>query len=207
MAAVQQEFSKYFDVLRQPARTLVGKEVPSLSGDGSMERLRDSADAKDWQESVKGILADMIQERVTARQEQLAPVFTTVHESIQLFQNNPDLIPRTAGFNRELADSFASAVSAYEVRQNGKLIGYTVPVQPIINALRQQIVARQQTAPAAPAAPSPQQQRAAEQPRTPTGQWDGPQAGLQSKAGSAGAGTDEGAGVLQAFLRQNGIPV
>lgn len=211
LATVQQEYPKYFEALRKHPRTLVGQEVPSLKGDGSMERLRDSADAADWQEGVKQQLVAAIDEKVTQQLESLAPALTAVHESIQLFQNNPDLIPRATGFDKELADAFASAAKAYEVRQDGKLIGYSVPVQPVINALRTQLQATRAakaTPPAAPATPTPQQQRAAEQPRTPTGQWDGPQAGLTSKAGTSGTGADDLAGgVLNAFLRQNGVTI
>jgi hypothetical protein len=64
-------------------------------------------------------------------------------------------------------------------------------------------------APAAPAAtstPTAQQQRAAEQPRTTLGTFAGPQAGIHSQAGQSATGEDDvAAGVLGAFLRQNGV--
>ena len=45
LAEVREEHSKYFDALRLHPRELVGQEVPSPKGDGSMELLRDGTDA------------------------------------------------------------------------------------------------------------------------------------------------------------------
>lgn len=204
---MKEEYSNYFDALNKHPRQLVGQEVPSLTGPGK-ERLRDSDDAKDWQDAVKTLLANEAASRVETQRTEMSEVFTTVHSSIEMFTKNPDLIPGTKGFNKELADAFASAVGDYQLKSGGKLIGYSVPVQPIINALRS---AQAKAAPAAPA-PAPQataqQLRAQEQARTPTGQWDGPQAGIRSSAGtSAGAENDDAAGLLSAFARQNGFKI
>lgn len=210
LAAVQQEYSKYFDALRQHPRMLVGTEVPSLTGPGT-EKLRDSADAKEWQDAVKQILVSEAASRVERQREELSTVYATVHSSIDMFRNNLDLIPGTKQFDKELADAFAKAASDYELRSDGKLVGYSVPVQPIINAIRSQLAASRggaaaTAAAAAAAQPSAAQQRAAEQPRTATGQFDGPQAGLSSKAGQSSAGEDDiAAGVLSSFFRQNGL--
>lgn len=208
--ALREEYGNYFDALSKHPRMLVGQEVPRIDGTQGTERLRDSKDAADWQEGVKTLLANEAASRVETQREEMREVFTTVHSSIELFQKNPDLIPGTKGFNRELADAFAEAVGDYQLKSNGKLIGYSVPVQPIIKALRSSLAkAKPAAAPAAAQAqPSPQQQRAAEQPRTPTGQWDGPQAGVRSQAGSTTGGEDDvAAGVLGAFFRQNGITI
>lgn len=207
--SLQTEYPKHFEALKKHPRLLIGQEVPSTTGPG-MERLKDSQDAADWQAAMKQILVDEVASRVEAEKDSMRDVFTTVHSSIELFQNNTDLIPGAKQFDRELADAFVAAVKDYELRTNGKLIGYSVPVQPIVNAIRAQLVARRAittAAPAAPAAqPTAQQQRAAEQARTPTGQFDGPQAGIRSQAGaSANAEEDVAAGVLGAFMRQNGI--
>lgn len=203
MGEVREEYKEYFDRLNMHPRMLVGQTVQSLSGAGK-EVLRDAADAKDWQDAVKHLLAQEIESRVTAKADELQDVFSTVHASIDLFRNNPDLIPGTKQFDPELAKQFAALAKAYELKSNDKLIGYSVPVQPMINQLRAQLSASR-SAPAAPAAaPSPQQQRVADQPRTETGQWTGPQAGITSKAGSTVEGDDEAAGLLATFARQNG---
>src|SRR5699024_8940204 len=104
----------------------------------------------------------------------------------------------------ELAKEFTELAKAYESRADGKLIGYTVPVQPIVNQLRSKLAAQRAAAPAAPAAPSAQQQRVAEQPRTEVGTW-APQAGIASRAGSSGNVDSSADGLLDAFARQNGF--
>lgn len=204
---MREEYKEYFERLNAHPRTLVGQEVQSLSGSGK-ERLRDAADAREWQEAVKHLLVAEVESRAGARAEEYREVFSTVHSSIDLFRNNVDLIPGTKQFNRELANEFAALAKDYELRSNDKLIGYSVPVQPMINQLRTQLASRKAAATApAPAAASPQQQRAAEQPRTPQGRWDGPQAGLSSKAGQSGQTDDVAAGLMDAFYRQNGITI
>ncbi len=102
----------------------------------------------------------------------------TVHASIDLFKNNKDLIPGTKNFDRQLADAFASMAQPYEVRVEGKLQGYSIPVQPIIDSLRKQIASQRQTA------ATPQTPPAAPAPPVEGRQVDPPQAGIQSKASS-----------------------
>lgn len=220
---VRTEHAKYFEAISAPPRALVGKEVPSLTGPG-MERLRDSADARDWQESAKQMLIAEVASRVEKRKEDARDVFATVHASIDLFRNNADLIPGTKTFDRDLANALATSLKDYELKANGKLIGYSVPVQPIINALRSQLVAQraaQATQAAAPpaaatgsaaaagaAAGTASAAAAGQQPRGADGRWEGPQAGLTSKAGqSASPDDDIAAGVLSAFMRQNGMRI
>lgn len=185
-------------------RTLVGEEVQSLSHDGK-ETLRDAADAAQWQEAAKHLLVQTIEDRVATKQQELQGSYATVHASIDLFRNNSDLVPGTKQFDKELADEFAAMVKDYEVRSDGKLIGYSVPVQPLINQLRNKRTAAR-TAAAAPPAPTPQQQRAAGQQRSQdTGRWEAPQTGITSKAGSSRESDDVAAGVMEAFFRQNGM--
>ena len=117
----------------------------------------------------------------------------TLTASVGLFQNNPDIIPGTRTFDKDLADRFVELAKPYEMRIDDKLVGYNVPVQPLLTQLRQQVMAARATAPQAAAQPTAQQQRAANQDRTPAGQFsqpDGPQAGIQSKAGSSDVGED-----------------
>ena len=150
--------------------------MPAIGKEG-METLRDSNDAKEWQEAVKALLVAEIREQATAKLEEASDFMQTVHASIDLFKNNPDLIPGTKGFNRPLADQFANMMEPYEVRVDGKLQGYSIPVQPIIEKLR----ANLKTA----AAPSPG--TAAATPAAapvPRPAPEPPQAGIQSQASS-----------------------
>lgn len=203
------EYPKYYEAIDKHPRLLVGQKVPRADGSDGEEVLHDSQDAKEWQEAVKQQLAAEVEARVDTRKEELSSVFDTVHSSIDLFRNNTDLVPGTKQFDRELADEFATFAKPYELRSDGKLMGYSVPVQPMINQIRTQIAGRRAAAPAAPAAPAgaPAPHHSAEQARTPQGQFDGPQAGLQSKAGQSGGGDDVGGQVLDAFLRQNGVSI
>jgi hypothetical protein len=154
----------------------VGTEVPAIGKEG-MERLKDTADAKEWQDAVKTLLVGDIRERATVKMEESADFLQTVHASIDLFKNNPDLIPGTKNFDRKLADQFAGMMEPYEVRVDGKLQGYSIPVQPIIEKLRAQL---KTAAPAPPAAVATPPAAA----RAPGAAPEPPQAGIPSKASS-----------------------
>lgn len=192
---MKDEHGPYFEALEKHPRLLVGTEVPAIGREG-METLRTTADAKEWQEAVKSVLVQDIQSRVGVHLDESATFLETVHQSIELFQSNRDLVPGVAGFNRPLADEFAKLAKPYEIRDDeGHLTGYSIPVQPLIDNLRTQLAARKPAAPAAPTAPAaPQSSPAAApagtrsappagQPPTPPG--SPPQAGLTSKSGSA----------------------
>jgi hypothetical protein len=167
---VREEYGKYFEALEKHPRLLVGQEVPAIGKEG-MERLKDSSDAKEWQEAIKGVLVQEIQARANEQMGHNRNILETLHSAVELFKSNTDLIPGTKGFDRELADKFASIAKPYEVRSNGKLSGYSIPVQPIIDGLRQELAANRTSRPAPAAAPPP--------PSEP------PQAGIPSKAGSS----------------------
>ena len=172
---MQGEYSSYFEALRKHPRLLVGVQVPSLTGeDGQMETLRDANDAREWQEAVKSLLTEEVQERAQASMQENSGIITTIHESIELFTKNPDLVPGTPGFNRTLADRFAAMAKPYELRVEGKLHGYTIPVQPLIAQLRDQLKAE------AKPAPPPETKETKPAPK----KVDPPQAGIKSKAGS-----------------------
>ena len=115
----------------------------------------------------------------------------TLHASVQMFQNNPDMIPGAKGFDRELVERFTELAKDYVLKVDDKIVGYTIPVQPLITAARAQLTAQRAAAaatPPAPAAPTAQQQRAAEQQRNDAGQFtnpDAPQAGIPSQAGNS----------------------
>ena len=200
---LQTEHTKYFDAIKLHPRMLVGQEVPSINGEG-METLRDSKDAQDWQEAVKQLLLNEVNDRAARRSEDDREMMTVLHGSIELFQRNSDLVPGTREFDKDLANEFARMAKPYEVRVDGKLSGYSVPVQGIVDSLRKQLVERRSAAatppavaPAAPAkrgAPAPQ--AAAGQPAAPAAGVasapvdDGPQAGIPSKAGASSESED-----------------
>lgn len=210
---MQTELPQHFAAINEHPRQMIGKQVQSATDLSKMETLRDEADVVSWQGAMKKLLAQEVASRVATRQEGMQEQFQTVHASIDLFRNNADLVPGTKQFDSELAGRFVSFAKDYEVRSGaGKLLGWNVPVQPLINQLRTQMATERAAKPAAPAQPSAQQQRAAAQQRTQAGTFaapepaPGPQAGIISKAGT-GAGTEDdvAAGVLSAFARQNGF--
>ena len=160
---------------------LVGTQVPALSGEqGQMETLRDAADAREWQDAVKSLLTEEVRERATKSLEENKGILDTVHQSIELFTKNKDMVPGTRQFDRALADRFSAMLKPYELRVEGKLHGFTIPVQPLIDQLRAQLVRERAAAPSTPAAPA-----AAATGRPAAAAADGPQAGIGSKAGSS----------------------
>lgn len=174
--AAREDYEQYFAALEKHPRLLIGTEVPKIGGEGT-EKLKDAADAREWQEAVKSILVQDIRERATQKMEESSDFLQTVHASIDLFKNNPDLIPGTKGFNRPLADQFAGMMEPYEVRVEGKLQGYSIPVQPIIEKLRANLKAAAPVTTPAVAPPAAGGGR-----RAPA---DPPQAGIASKAGTS----------------------
>ena len=173
---IQTEHAKYFESISLHPRRLVGTKVPSLQGDGE-ETLRDTEDAREWQEAVKSILTEEIQSRASKELDENRDFLTTVHQSIEIFQSNTDLIPGTKQFDVELANRFATLAKPYELRVEGKLQGYSIPVQPLIEQTRKEVHAQRAATPAAPAAPAK-----AAKARKPA---DPPQAGISSKAGQS----------------------
>lgn len=174
LTAVREQYAKHFEAIAQHPRLLIGKEVPAIGREG-METLKDSADAREWQEAVKGLLAQEVHDRASRLAEGDGSKLEVLQASVELFSKNSDLIPGSKQFNRALADEFATIVKPYEVRENGKLQGFSIPVQPIVDLLR-----KQQSAPAAaPAAAVP-----------PPAASPGPQAGIASKAGAGDTADD-----------------
>lgn len=184
-ADVRKEFPAYFDALEMHPRQLVGKEVPVPGGEG-METLKDAADARDWQEATKQVLVQEINGRARRDMDENRGWLNTLQSSVELFKANTDLLPGTKGFDRELAKAVTEMATDYEVREDGKLIGYSINMQPIINQLRAQLAS---TRAAAAATTPPAGAPAAGAPPTPAGQAaaaaaDPPQGGVASKAGS-----------------------
>lgn len=190
LTEVQTEYAKYFEALGKHPRLLIGSQVPRLDGQDGTETLRDSADAKEWQEAVKGILLQEVQDRASRRSDENNDMMALVHSSIDLFKNNTDLIPGTKTFDVELANEFADFAKDYELRVDGKLYGYSVPVQPIINRLRAKLVEQRAQAAAAPAPKGvhhrerPGGAPAGVAPAAPAPAPEQPQAGIPSKQGN-----------------------
>ena len=193
---MQKEHPKYFEMLGKHPYMLAGQQVPRLDGSEGMETLRDAEHAKQWQEAVKHVLVEEVRDRTTKAIEGDRGYLDTVHQSIKLFQDNADLMPGTKDFDRELADRFAAIAKPYEVREDGKLRGFGIPVQPLIDQLRTTLHAERaaKTAAGAPGASTPP----AGAPAVPAGGGtaapspaaEPPQAGITSKAGSADTAED-----------------
>lgn len=182
---MQTEHANYFEALNKHPRMLVGTQVPAIGKDG-METLRDAEDARDWQEAVKHLLVEEVRSRASKAMDENADFMATVHSSIELFQKNVDLVPGTTGFDKELAERFTTLATPYELRVEGKLQGYSIPVQPIIDQLRTQLAAERTAAPAAAPA-APETPAAAAAPAAPPAP---PQAGIPSKAGNGSQAED-----------------
>lgn len=163
---------------------LVGSQVPAVGKEG-METLRDEQDARSWQEATKQLLVQEVRGRASRAMDENADFLTTIHSSISLFQDNPDLIPGTREFDVDLANRFATFAEPYELRVDGKLQGYSISVQPLIEQIRNQIIAERSKAAAAPPAAPPAAAAGAPSPVP-----DPPQAGIPSKAGSGTASDD-----------------
>ena len=190
VADVRTEFAAYIEAVEAAPRYLVGKTVPKADGSEGEETLRDAQDARDWQEEIKKQLGREVTRRIELGRQESSGLMEVVNNSIGLFQANPDIVPNSKQFDKELADEFAALIKPFEVRNDKEqLVGWKVDVKPMLATLRQQVMARRAAAPAAPAAPAtptPQQQRAAEQARNGAGQFhnpDAPQAGITSSAG------------------------
>jgi hypothetical protein len=174
---VREEHKLYFEALEKHPRLLVGSQVPAIGREGT-ETLRDTNDAREWQEAVKSILVDEIRSRATKSLDDNQQFLETVHASIKLFQDNPDLTPGSATFDKDLAERFVEMAKPYELRVNEKLQGYSIPVQPLINSVRSQLAAERAKATPPPAAEPPKVEK-----QDPPA--DPPQAGIPSKSGSS----------------------
>jgi len=187
LTEVREEHGNYFEALEKHPRLLVGTQVPAIGKEG-FETIQDTNDAREWQEAVKGLLVEEVRDRAGRAMEADSGSLNTLHASIELFQNNADLLPGTKGFDVELANRFAAMVKPYEHRVEGKLHGYSIPVQPIIDQLRAQVRSERAAAPVPPtlggaAASTPAK------PAKPAA--EPPQAGIASQAGSAGPEGEE----------------
>lgn len=177
---MREEYKKYFETIETHPRMLVGQQVPKIGGaEGELETLRDTDDAREWQEAVKSVLIEEVKDRAATALEDQGSYLATLHQSIELFQNNTDLIPGTKDFDTRLANQFAQMAKPYEIRVDGKLQGYSIPVQPLVDQIRSSL--KTQPRAAAPAGKAPAKTR------KPAG---APQAGIPSKSGSGASDED-----------------
>lgn len=183
---------RFMEVLGKRPLLLVGDSVPNLKDRTKPDMvLRDSSEAREYQETLQGLLEDEVNDKVAQKSESVRPMMSVIQESVLMFQNNQDLVPNTKQYDPELAKRFTDIAKSYELRVNGKLYGYQVNVQPLINSIRSQIAVERTKngaapAPAASAAPAGQQQ-----PRNQQGQFEAPQAGISSKSAMSGEGGDD----------------
>jgi len=210
VADVRKEYAQYIEAVDKAPRYLVGQRVPRADGQEGEEVLHDAQDARDWQEQIKIQLAKEVSRRVQQGQEANRTTMELLHNSIEVFRGNADITPGTKQFDKEVADSFVELIRPYAVKTNdGKTVGWSIDVKPLLEVARSRIAAQRAAAGAAakPAEPTAQQQRAAAQQRDEAGKFSGhpadaPQAGIQSQAGSQG-GEGENLDVLFGTL---GIP-
>jgi len=198
---------KYFEAIQQHPYRLVGQKVPGLTPGAPDITIRDSQEAKDWQEATSQLLKEEADSIVKERQREIAPLMGVIQDSVQLFQNNPDLIPNTKQFNPELAKRVMGIAEAYQYKINGKLIGFQTNLQPIINSIRADLASSQAQGQGAQARQEQQRQQAQGQTRNQTGQFTtdqatGPQAGIPSKSGMSGEEEDD----YSVFLNAMGVP-
>jgi hypothetical protein len=197
---------KYFEALDKHPYRLVGQKVPGLAPGAPDITLRDSQEAKDWQEATAQLLKEEADSIVKSRQQEIAPLMGVIQDSVMLFSNNPDLIPNTKQFNPELAKRVMTIAESYQYKINGKLIGFQTNLQPIINSIRADLASSQALGQDAQARQEQQRQQALNQQRTTTGQFTtdqpGPQAGIPSKAGMSGEEEDD----YSTYMAAMGLP-
>lgn len=174
LAGMREEYGDYFLASEMPARNLVGKTVPSLDPDKEMEVIRDLADAQDYQKAARDTLVKELQSRISNRVNERREYLQVVGQSIDMLQSNPDLLR-----DKELADRVARLIKPYEYQVDGKLVGWSVNVVPLVAQVREQLKAERAARPASTAAPVVTA-KPADTPAAP------PQAGLKSSATQVG---------------------
>jgi hypothetical protein len=188
LGEVREQHKNYFDALNKHPRMLVGAKLPSLNGEGD-ETITDEADAKSWQEAVKVLLVNEVQARATKAMESQQDFLQTLHASIELFQNNADLIPGRLASTSSWPtasprwSSPTSSVSTASSRATRFLCNRssTRSAHRLRRRGRRSLLHRRQLPPATGVAP----------PGTPASPADLPQAGIPSKPGSSQEGKDD----------------
>lgn len=180
LEGIREDYGHYIDRLEMHPMELLGVELPPIDGSDKTVSFNTVQDVRDWQEAVQTVLRRDVQARVDAFTEEDQDVRSVIQDSIQLFVNNPDLNPKSSGFNKELADEVARIARPYALKMDGKLTGYSIPIQGIVDQVRASQANR--AAPATASAPVG---------KKPTKPAERPQAGVQSKAGTSQEGSNE----------------
>lgn len=176
----EQDYPHYIEMLKLHPLELVGKPVPPIDGSDEDVVFRSAQEVADYQEAVKTILQRELEASVAEKHAESREVLDVVHASIQLFQDNPDIVPGSKSYNKALASEFVKLAEPYALKMNGKLTGYSIPVQGLLNQVRARVNAAAKeagtTPPAKKAAAAPARQ---------------PQAGIPAKAGASGEGAED----------------
>lgn len=173
VADLRQEYGQHFQLIEAPARMLIGKQVPSLDPEKDTEVLRDLADATDYQNATKQLLSREVNSRVQGKVQEQGSYLNVVGQSIDLLQANPDLLR-----DKELADRVAQLIAPYEYKKDGKLLGWSVDVKPLVGQVRTALAAERAARTTVPS-PAPNSAPAA----SPPAPVEEPQAGIRSSAG------------------------
>lgn len=169
---------------------LVGKELPPIDGTEQNIVLRSAEEVAQWQGAVTTILQRELAASVAQSQQESNEILDVVQSSIQMFQDNPDLVPGSPSYNKALASEFVRIAEPYALKLDGKLTGYSIPVQGLIDRVRAQVAAAPAAAP--PATPAAKKAPPAK-----------PQAGIPSVAGSSGDGAEDYSPMWAALGIQN----
>lgn len=180
LEGIREDYGHYIDRLEMHPMELLGVELPPIDGSDKAVSFNTVQDVRDWQEAVQTVLRRDVQARVDALSEEDQDVRSVIQDSIQLFVNNPDLNPKSSGFNKALADEVARIARPYALKMDGKLTGYSIPIQGIVDQVRASQANR-----ATPAAASPALDKKPAKPA------ERPQAGVQSRAGTSQEGSNE----------------
>lgn len=177
----KQDYPHYIELLNMHPLELIGKELPAIDGSDNKVTLRTAEEIKDWQEAVKVIMQRELEASIEAKRTESAEVLDVVHASIELFRDNPDIVPGSKSYNKALAVQFIKLAQPYALKMNGKLTGFSIPMQGLLDQLRAQVKAEA----AAPAGTTPPAKKAAAAP------GHKPQAGIPSSAGTSGGDAED----------------
>lgn len=176
----QQDYPHYIEKLNMHPLELVGKELPAIDGSDETITPRTAEEVREWQEAVKVILGRELEASVAEKQAESAEVLDVVHSSIELLRDNPDIVPGSKSYNKELAKRFIKLAEPYALKMNDKLTGFSIPMQGLLNQVRAQVQAETKAGAAGGTPPAKKAAPAAK-----------PQAGIPSAAGTSGDAAED----------------
>lgn len=180
---MNEEYANFIRHIQAAPRDLIGKELPINGDPANMSKIRDEESAVAWQREHQQLLEQTFQELREDYMREHSTERVAVNNALELFSANPDLIPGTTDFNKDLAEGVMKYASKFIVKdENGRAIGFTVSVNNLISYARQELQKRASTS-AAPAPVVPE---------------DPPQVGVGTRQGATSASDD--AAELRAIL-------